>query len=377
MTPPVPTRARRRWLALPVAAAVLAACSLQEDAGPSDPPPAPGDDAAGTTSGEPAALAEREVVLATHGSWAAPEGTLEQFTAETGYEVVVQTSGDAGELTNELVLTQDAPIADAVFGIDNAFAGRAVAEGVLEDYAADPQPAGSEELAALGGAPAQLTPIDYGDVCVNVDDAWFEAEGLEPPETFEDLTDAEYADLFVTPGATTSSPGLAFLLATVEHFGEDGWQQYWSDLMANGTLVTAGWSDAYGVDFTAGGGDGDRPIVLSYASSPPFTVPEGGDEPTTSALLETCFRQVEYAGVLAGAENPEGARALVDFLATPEFQAGIPEAMFVYPADAEVELPREWQQWAPLAEDPAVLTPEEIEAGRETWLRAWADLTSG
>lgn len=365
---------RSALVAVPALALVLASCSLQDDEEPADPPPADtGGETTGATAGPDAEGGE--VVLVTHGSWVAPEGSLEAFTEQTGYEVIVQTGGDAGELTNELVLTRDAPVADAVFGIDNTFAGRAVSEGVLAEYSADPGPAGAEELAELGGAPEYLTPIDYGDVCVNVDDAWFAEEGLEPPTSLEDLTDPAYADLFVTPGATTSSPGLAFLLATVDRFGEDGWQEYWTDLMANGAVVTSGWSDAYGVDFTLSGGD--RPIVLSYASSPPFTIPEGGDEPTTSALLDTCFRQVEFAGVLEGAENPEGARALVDFLASPEFQVGIPEAMYVYPADAEVGLPAEWERWAPLAEDPAVLTPEEIEAGRETWVRAWADIATG
>ena len=80
------------------------------------------------------------------------------------------------------------------------------------------------------------------------------------------------------------------------------------------TKITSGWTDAYQVDFTAGGGDGDRPIVTSYSSSPPFTIPEDGTRPTTSALLDTCFRQVEYAGVLAGSDNPEGMEQFIDFM---------------------------------------------------------------
>lgn len=360
----------------------VAGCSL----GGEDPRPGPaaGGDTGGTaTGGQEGAETGGEVVLVTHDSFTLPPELLEQFTAETGYEVVVQASGDAGQLTNELVLTQGSPLGDAVFGIDNTFASRAVNAGVLAEHTPAALPAGAEQHVLEGEGAAFLTPIDYGDVCVNVDDTWFAQEGIEPPQTLADLTDPTYEGLFVTPGASSSSPGLAFLLATIGEYGEGqgeegrDWQSYWRDLMANGTRVTSGWTDAYTVDFTAGGGDGDRPIVLSYASSPPFTIPEGGTEPTTSALLDTCYRQVEYAGVLAGAANPEGAGALVDYLLTDEVQAAIPDSMYVYPVSEEVELPEVWAQWAEVAPDPIQLDPAEVEANREEWVRQWADIATG
>jgi thiamine transport system substrate-binding protein len=321
--------------------------------------------------------ANKKVVLATHESWSVPKQVLAEFTRETGYEVEVQASGDAGALTNKLVLTKGDPIADAVYGVDNTFASRAVDEGVFEDHQPADQPASTEdfELPDEAGA-AALTPVDYGDVCVNVDDAWFEKEGLEPPKNLDDLADPAYEGLFVTPGATTSSPGLAFLLATIAEYGEEGWQDYWEDLMANDTRVTAGWTDAYTVDFTAGGGGGDRPIVLSYASSPPFTIPEGEDSPTTSALLDTCFRQVEYAGVLEGASNPEGAQALVDFMLGESFQAALPENMYVFPVDDSVELPELWARWAATPEDPLSVDPATIAANRDEWLTTWGEITT-
>ncbi|HEX6248957.1 MAG TPA: thiamine ABC transporter substrate-binding protein, partial [Nocardioidaceae bacterium] len=295
----------------------------------------------------------------------------------TGYRVEVQAAGDAGALTNKLVLTKGSPIADVVFGVDNTFASRAVEEGVFADHRPADQPESADrfEMPDEAGA-AALTPVDFGDVCVNVDDTWFEKEDLEPPRTLDDLVEPRYENLFVTPGASTSSPGLAFLLATVAEYGEDGWQGYWEDLMANGAKVTSGWTDAYTVDFTAGGGGGDRPIVLSYASSPPFTVPEGADEPTTSALLDTCYRQVEYAGVLEGAENPGGAQAFVDFLLTPAFQEALPENMYVFPVDDGVELPEVWAQWAETPEDPLSVDPAEIADKRDDWLTTWGEITT-
>jgi thiamine transport system substrate-binding protein len=315
-----------------------------------------------------------QVVVATHDSWAMSKDVLRQFTTETGYTVRIEPNGDAGQLTNKLVLTKDAPIADMVYGVDNTFASRAVDQGVLAPYAPTDQPASADRFELGGRIGADLTPVDYSDVCVNVDDVWFDEHHKAPPKTLDDLTDPTYRNLFVTPGATTSSPGLAFLLATIAEYGAD-WPSYWQKLMDNGTKLTSGWSDAYEVDFTAAGG-GDRPIVLSYASSPPFTIPKGGDEPTTSALLDTCFRQVEYAGVIDGAQNPEGAKAFIDFMLGRSFQQALPDNMYVYPVDDRVALPEQWAKFAETAPDPASVPPEDIAAHRDEWLREWGDVTT-
>ncbi len=303
------------------------------------------------------------IVVATHSSWAMDKAVMAQFEKESGYTVKIRPQGDAGELTNKLVLTKDAPIADVAYGVDNTFASRAIDAGVFAK-AADPD--------ALDGA---LTLIDLGDVCVNIDDTWFAKKKIAPPRTFADLTKPRYKDLLVTPGADTSSTGMAFMLGTVAKYGE-GWPTYWKKLKANGVKVVAGWEDAYTVDFTAGGGNGTRPIVVSYASSPPFTVPEGGSKPTTSALLDTCFRQTEYAGVLAGAANPKGGAAFVKFMTRKAFQAALPENMYVFPADATVPLPTEWAKWAPLPAKPLSLPLDDISANRDSWLKTWRDIVT-
>ncbi len=320
------------------------------------------DDEAGTA---------KKVVVATHESWAAPDELVTAFEKESGYDVEIVASGDAGQLTNKLVLTKESPIADAVYGIDNTFGSRAVDEGVLQPYRSADLPEGDYELDG-----EHLTPVDWGDVCVNVDDTWFARKKLAKPTSLDDLVKPAYRDLFVTSGAASSSPGFAFLLATIGQYGEGGWQAYWTDLMANGTKLTSGWSDSYGVDFTAGEGNGDRPIVLSYSSSPPFTIADGADKPTTSALLDTCFRQVEYAGVLEGAENPEGAKAFVDFLVSKDFQESLPDNMYVYPVLADAALPELWAKWAPASEHPIAVAPDEISENREAWLTEWSDITT-
>jgi thiamine transport system substrate-binding protein len=358
-------RLSRRLLgatALTTSLALVAACSV-------------GGSTADRSSGA-AGSGKGTVVVASHDSWAMSKDVLAAFTAQTGYTVKVEPTGDAGELTNRLVLTKGSPIADLAYGIDNTFASRAVDEGILADYTPEGAPASAASYALRDPAEArQLTPVDYGDVCVNVDDVWFRRHGKTPPSSLDDLVDPAYRGLFVTPGATTSSPGLAFLLTTIARYG-DGWPSYWRRLMANGARLTSGWSDAYEVDFTGGGGGGDRPIVLSYASSPPFTIPKGGTRPTTSSLLDTCFRQVEFAGVLKGARNAAGARALLDFMEQRRFQEALPDNMYVFPVDDGATLPAAWSKYARVAAKPFTVPPAEIAANRDSWLREWGDITS-
>lgn len=351
-------RALARATALTAATGLVAACSV------------------GGTTDEAGASRSRTVVVASHDSWAMSKDVLAEFTKQTGYTVKVEPNGDAGQLTNKLVLTKGSPIADMAYGIDNTFASRAVDEGVLSEYTPKGEAASASSYALNDPAEAaQLTPVDYGDVCVNVDDVWFRRHGVTPPTSLDDLTEPAYKGLFVTPGATSSSPGLAFLLATIAKYG-DRWPAYWEKLMANDTLLTAGWSDAYEVDFTAGGGKGDRPIVLSYASSPPFTIPKGASKPTTSSLLDTCFRQVEYAGVLKGAKNPAGAEAFIDFMGQRSFQEALPDTMYVFPVDQRAALPAAWAKFAKVAPKPYTVPPADIAKNRDTWLRRWGDITS-
>ena len=313
------------------------------------------------------------VVLVTHESFQLPKKVVRQFEDESGYDLETRAAGDAGTLATKLVLTKDHPTGDAAFGIDNTFASRAVDEGVFAEHDVT-LPTGAEQYALEGESADLLAPIDNGSVCVNVDTTWFAAHGVEPPTSFEDLADPAYEGLFVTPSALSSSPGLAFMLATIAEYGED-WPDYWERLIANDTLVVDGWEDAYFGDFTQGSEKGTRPIVLSYDSSPAFTIADDGSS-TTSALLDTCFRQVEYAGVLEGADNPEGAKALVEFLLSDSVQRELPESMFVFPVVDGVGLPPAWEKHAEQPKSPYRLDPAEIADNREAWLEEWRDIVT-
>ncbi|MFD6135929.1 thiamine ABC transporter substrate binding subunit [Isoptericola sp. NPDC060257] len=330
----------------------------------------------GAAPDDASGAASSTVTLVTHDSFAVSDDVLAAFEKESGLTVEQVAPGDAGTLVNQLVLTKDAPLGDVVFGVDNTYASRAVDAGVFEEY----QPA---DLAPGVAAYAPddlagtLTPVDVGDVCMNLDDGWFAKNGVTPPTTLEDLAKPDYADLTVVTNPATSSPGLAFLLATIGAFGTDGWEAYWADLRDNGLKVAESWEDAYYVDFSGAGEGGQRPIALSYATSPAFTVSDDGKTSATSAMLDTCFRQVEYAGVLSGAENPEGAKKLVDFLTSAEFQADVPGQMYMYPADPDVELPADWQQFAPLADEPFEVAPADVAAHRDEWIEQWTATVVG
>jgi len=336
----------------------LAGCSLTAGGG--------GSDAEGAS--------DKTVVLVTHESFDLPKRLVRQFEDESGYALDVRAAGDAGALTTKLVLTKDNPTGDVAFGVDNTFASRAVDEGVFAEQHTD-LPAGADRYALEGDGADRTVPVDAAGVCVNVDKTWFADHDLAPPATLDDLTDPAYRDLFVTESALTSSPGLAFLLTTVSAYGED-WADYWQRLMDNGALVVDSWTDAYYGEFTQGGEDGTRPIVLSYDSSPAFTVPKGADRSTTAALLDTCFEQVEYAGVLAGADNPEGGQALLDFLLSDDVQAALPTSMYVFPVAEGTPLPEDWARFAKRPASPHEVDPAEIAENRDQWLEQWRDLVT-
>jgi thiamine transport system substrate-binding protein len=333
---------------------------------------------AGTVGGPPApgepTAAAGTVTLITHDSFGVDKKVLSDFEASSGIKVTLLAQGDAGAMVNKLILTKKNPLGDAVFGIDNTFASRALAADVLAPYAS-PLAANGSSRYSIGNN--RLTPVDYGDVCVNVDHGYFAKTKLAEPVTFEDLAKPAYKNLLVVESPATSSPGLAFLLGTVAHFGDNGWQAYWSKLKDNGVKVTSGWEDAYTVDFSGSSGNGARPLVVSYASSPPSEVKAGSTSAPTSALLKTCFRQVEYAGVLTGAKNPQAARKVVDFLISSKFQAGVADQMYVYPVNTNTQLPTGWQKFAPVAPHPEVIAPEVISTKRDAWISAWSDLMEG
>lgn len=327
--------------------------------------------------------APTSVRLITHDSFDLSPEVLAAFEQRTGITVELLAGGDSVSVVNQAILTAGNPVADVLFGIDNNQLAAAFEVGVFVPYT--PADIGTLRPGLTDGTDGLVTPVDVGDVCINYDREWFAERELAPPVTLEDLADPAYADLLVVQNPASSSPGLAFLLATVAAFGDDGYAAYWQQLVDNGVEVVEGWEQAYYDGFSGGSGEGDRPLVVSYATSPPAEVfyaddydpdalPEVGP---TGVAVDTCYRQVEYAGILAGSDNIDAAQQLVDFLISPEVQADVPLMMFVEPARADVELPAVFVQYSVQPGEVWSLTPDEVAEGRTAWVAQWRRVVLG
>jgi len=327
--------------------------------------------------GESEAETPDSITLIAHESFAEAvnDDTFAAFTEETGITVDVLSSNDAGTLVNQAALTKDNPLADVLFGVDDTFLSRAVDEGIFEAYVAEGIDSVDPDLRQDGDL---VTPIDYGDVCFNYDKTWFETNALAVPGDLDDLATDEYASLVTVEHPATSSPGLAFLLATIDTYGEDGWRGWWETMRDSGVNIANDWNTAYYADFTRYGGE--TPIVMSYASSPPAEVifaEEPTDVAPTAVIEAGCYRQVEYAGILDGTDYPEAAGDLVDFLLSVEFQETIPLTWFVFPANQDAQLPPEFVEHTTIPDSPTRLAPEAIAENRDRWIDEWIEVMEG
>ncbi len=313
------------------------------------------------------------VRLLTHDSFVVSQPLIDDLKKQTGITLQVVTAGDAGTMTAGAILAAGAPTADVLFGVDNTLVAKAVDAGVFAPYS----PADLANVVtplSKDTADGMVTPIDFGDVCVNIDDGWFATKGIPAPTSLDDLVKPQYRDLLVVEDPASSSPGLAFLLGTIATYG-DAWPEYWTKLRANGVKVAGTWTDAYEGAFTRGGGSGDRPLVVSYATSPPAEIVYAADpkptKPSTSVMTDGCYRQVEYAGVLAGTTQEAAARTVVDWLLSAPVQADVPLSMFVFPARSGTPLPEVFTKYAATVPKPLQLDPGTVATNLPGWLEQW------
>lgn len=329
----------------------------------------------GTTAEE--TTETRTLTVMTHDSFAISEELIAQFEAEYNVTVSFVLSGDTGSALNQAILSKDNPLADVFYGVDNTFLTRALEEGIFESY----------DSPLLDDIPDEfkldpdnyVLPVDYGDVCINYDKSYFEENDLTVPTTLEELTQPEYEGLLAVENPATSSPGLAFLMATIAHFGEDGYLDYWQSLTDNGLVVVSDWETAYYTNFSGSSGQGPQPMIVSYGSSPPVEVyyaeSELEEAPTASIVgPDTCFRQIEFVGILKGTSNRDLAEAFVDFMLSVPFQEDIPLQMFVFPVNQEADLPEVFIENVQIPDQPATLSPTLIDQNREEWIEAWTDV---
>ena len=313
------------------------------------------------------------VTLVTHDSFVMSERTRAAFEASTGLKLRILRSGDAGAALNQVILTRDHPLGDAFFGVDNTLLSRALARGVFARYR--PTSAGEIPSELVIDPTHHATSVDYGDVCVNYDKAYF-ADGEERafPQTLDDLAKPQFAKLLVVENPSTSSTGLAFMLASIARYGTDGWLDWWARLREGGVKIVDGWEQAYNTEFSGSAGRGAYPLVVSYATSPPAEVIYADPRPATAPtgnLDRTCFRQIETVGVLRNARHPAAARRLIDFMLGARFQADLPLGMFVYPVLPGTAVPAEFTRYAGRPTDPFQVPPADIARNRDEWLEQW------
>jgi thiamine transport system substrate-binding protein len=317
------------------------------------------------------------LIVASHDSFAATDSVISAFEKAHNAKVQILELGDAGEALNKVILSKDAPIADVLYGVDNTFLSRALNADIFIPYESPLLKQIPDELKL--DSQNRLLPVDTGYVNINADKAWFDKHNLPIPATLEDLADPKYKGLLVVMNPATSSPGLAFLLATIAHFGADKYLDYWKSLRANDALVVDSWETAYFTNFTAGsGGTGDRPLVVSYTSSPPADVvyaTDGRTEPSTVNISpdDSTFRQIEFVGILKGTRHLDLAKAWVDYMLDVTFQSDMPLQMYVYPANQNATLPELFTKYGQIPAKPAVMSPADIDANRDKWIAAWTD----
>lgn len=346
---------------------LLAACGGQQTSPSSAEQPATQTAAAPASGGQ--------LVVMTHDSFNVSEDVLKAFQEQHGVTVQVLKSGDAGAALNKAILSKDAPLADVFFGVDNTFLSRALQAGIFAPYDA---PALADIPAQFKLDPSnQLLPVDHGYVSINYDKNYFAQNNLQVPQKLEELTKPEWKGTLVVENPATSSPGLAFMLATIARFGTEGsytWLDYWRDLKANDVTIAEGWEDAYYTQFSGSSGKGPRPLVVSYASSPPAEVLFSETkitEPPTGVMTDGSFEQIEFAGILKGTKQRQLAEKFVDFLLSTPFQEDVPLQMFVYPVLPSATLPDVFQKFAAQPDQSDAVPPEQIEQNREQWIDAW------
>lgn len=314
-----------------------------------------------------------------------------RFNELTGAEVTHFAAADTGSALNTAILEKGRPSYDILYGVDNALLTRAIDEGVFEPYT--PQLADRVAAEHRFGPPGEwvATPVDFGFIALNIDSDHGTLDGGNT--TLTDLFDVrENADLFVTQDPRTSTPGLGFLLITIDVFGEGtayDWQDYWNDLFEGGVLVTPDWSSAYERHFPQGygiytdGHIGDRPVVTSYTESPAVEVyfESFSAEERAHVLLDhrgapATFKQIQTMGILAGTPDLALAQAWIEFTLTDDFQSLAAPASAVYPVVPAVDHDAVYGDLDP---QPGTfgtvdLTWRKIGQGLPGWLADWTDL---
>ena len=211
-----------------------------------------------------------------------------------------------------------------------------------------------------------LIPYEHGYITFVYDSEQVDTTTLA--RTFEELLDPRYRNQIILEDPRMSSPGLSFLLWTIDRFGDPGYLDYWRQLAPNVLTVTGGWGEAYDL-FLAG----EASIVLSFSTDTAYSVIDHGSARHKVMLLDNQgYRNVYFMGVVQGTEHFDWATAFLDLVLSPEIQSLIPTTEWMFPANPEALLPVSFYQYAVTPPQPVMIAPGEVLAHLDRWLREWA-----
>jgi len=270
-------------------------------------------------------------------------------------------SGDGAALLARILLEGSRSDADVVLGLDTNLTARALETGLFAEHGA---------VDVRFDLPIEWTdetflPYDWGYFAFVHD----RVAVPEPPESLETLAASDLKIVIQDPRSST--PGLGLLMWVKAAYGNRA-PEIWEGLSDNIVTVTKGWSEAYGLFL-----EGEADMVLSYTTSPAYhLVAEQDDSKAAAPFVEGHYMQIEVAGKLATADEPELADRFLAFMISDAFQSIIPTTNWMYPAvTPDAGLPDGFETLIQ-PERPLLVPAGEVPALRDAALSEWLSALS-
>ena len=337
---------------------------------------------------EPGRASDGKLRILTYDIAAFSDEMLAEFTNQTGYEIEMIRTDDSGGILEQLLQTQQAQQADLAIGLDNTYLQTALNFCLLRAH--ETNVAGISETALEPYSGPLALPFDRGDVCLNYDETRVDGSNLTVPTSLWNLTEPEWNGLTAFPSPVTSSPGRAFMSATIDYFENDEDNttdafDWWKAMANNGAIFTSGWTEAYEIYYSGGYGEwveghlGDAAMTVSYCHSPGVEAFYGGNwtKSTSLTLPRSSFHQVEYAGVINGGTEIDAANAFIAYLLSEDVNRNMPENNLMQSVLVNATWPAT-DGYAYHTDTPtlnAEISNERIADEMEAWLSDWKEAT--
>lgn len=328
------------------------------------------------------------LTIVTYDIIAITDDVLNEFTNQTGVQVEMIRTDDAGGILEHLLLTKDNPQADLALGLDNTYLQTAFQFDLLAEHGAQIPVLDSKATIPYNGNKA--VPFDQGYICLNADTQALSENHISFPTTLEELTAPDWKGKTAFPSPVTSSPGRAFMVASIDYFEQQSSNttafDWWADMADNDAIFTTGWTEAYETHYTGGygiwneGHIGDAWLTVSYCHSPGVEALYGGNS-TISAAVDidfASFSQVEYAAPVNGGGSKNAVNAFIEFLLTDEVNTNMPENNLMYSVLEGKDLPETngYRYHSPVPSQPSTIEMDRIGQEMDDWLKDWRDSTN-